>query len=217
MRASKSETGSGARSGTRSRPKSRPYRMSRRAELVDHTRLRIIEAAMRLHTTVGPAETSIAGVAEEADVTRLTIYRHFPEIESLFAACRAHWRALNPAPDTDAWRAIPDLEQRAGIALGQLYQWFGEHGDELFPIYRDAATMPLPAQEALRAEAARIAGVLIEGHTQTGSHGRRLRALAGHLVSYWTWRSLVRDQGLTDAEAADVAAGLLIDEAVRPA
>ena len=122
---------------------------------------------MRLHTTVGPAETSIAGVAEEADVTRLTIYRHFPEIESLFAACRAHWRALNPAPDTDAWSAIPNLEQRAGVALGQLYQWFGDHGDELFPIYRDAGTMPLPAQEALRAEAARIAGVLIEGQTQT--------------------------------------------------
>jgi AcrR family transcriptional regulator len=192
--------------------------MSRRAELVDQTRLRIIEAAMRLHTTVGPAETSIAGVAAEADVTRLTIYRHFPEIESLFAACRAHWRALNPAPDTDAWLAISDLEQRARLALGQLYRWFGEHGDELFPIYRDAGTMPLPAQEALRAEAARIAGVLIEGHTETAPDGRRLRALAGHLVSFWTWRSLVRDQGLTNAEAADVAAGLLLSAAgVRPA
>jgi AcrR family transcriptional regulator len=215
MRSTKAKTG-GTRSGPRSRPKPRPYRMRRRAELVDQTRVRIIEAAMRLHTTVGPAETTIAGVAEEADVTRLTIYRHFPEIESLFAACRAHWRALNPAPDTDTWRAIPDLERRAGIALGQLYRWFGDHGDELFPIYRDAGTMPLLAQEALRAEAARIAGVLIEGHTQTGTHGRRLRALAGHLVSFWTWRSLVRDQGLTNAEAANVAAGLLIGQAGRP-
>jgi AcrR family transcriptional regulator len=213
VRSTKSE----AVSGPRLRPKSRPYSMSRRAELVDQTRLRIVEAAMRLHTTVGPAETSIAGVAQEADVTRLTVYRHFPEIESLFVACRAHWRALNPAPDTDAWRAIPDLRQRAGIALGQLYRWFGEHGDELFPIYRDAGSMPLPAQEALRAESARIAGVLIEGYTQTGSHGRQLRAVAGHLVSFWTWRSLVRDQGLTNAEAANVAAGLLIEQAGRPA
>ena len=209
MRSTKAEAGS--------RPKSRPYRMSRRAEQVDETRLRIVEATVRLHTTAGPANTSIAGVAEEADVTRLTIYRHFPEIESLFAACRAHWQARNPAPDTDAWRAIPDLERRAGIALGQLYRWFGEHGDELFPIYRDAGTMPLPAQEALRAEAARIAGVLIEGHTRTGPDGRRLRALAGHLVSFWTWRSLARDQGLSNAEAADVAAGLLISATgVRP-
>jgi AcrR family transcriptional regulator len=191
--------------------------MSRRAELVEETRLRIVEAAMRLHTTIGPGETTIAGVAEEADVTRLTIYRHFPEIESLFAACRAHWRALNPAPATDAWLAIPDLEQRASVALRQLYRWFGDHGDELFPIYRDAGTMPLPAQQALRAEAARIAGVLIQGHSITGPAGRRLRALAGHLVSFWTWRSLVRDQGLSNAEAADIAAGLLIAAASRSA
>ena len=192
--------------------------MSRRAELVDQTRLRIIEAAMRLHTTIGPGGTTIAGVAEEADVTRLTIYRHFPEVESLFAACRAHWRALNPAPDTNAWLAIPYLEQRAGIALGQLYRWFGEHGDELFPIYRDAGSMPLQAQEALRGEATRIAGVLIDGHGKTGRDERRLRALAGHLVSFWTWRSLVRDQGLSNAEAADMAAGLLMSAAeVRPA
>ncbi len=219
MRSTKSEAASAAEAASRSRPKalskSRPYRMRRRAELVDQTRLRIIEAAMRLHTTVGPGETTIAGVAAEADVTRLTIYRHFPEIESLFAACRAHWRALNPAPDTEAWRAIPDLEQRAGTALGQLYRWFGEHGDELFPIYRDAGSMPLPAQEALRAEAGRIAGVLIAGHASTGAAGRRLRAVAGHLVSFWTWRSLVRDQGLSNAAAAEVAAGLLVDEASR--
>ena len=34
--------------------KSRPYGMRRRAEQVDETRERIIEAAVRLHTTVGP-------------------------------------------------------------------------------------------------------------------------------------------------------------------
>lgn len=192
--------------------------MRRRAEQVDETRLRILEAAVRLHTTVGPANTSIAGVAEEAGVTRLTVYRHFSEIEALFAACRGHWRALNPAPDTRAWSAIPDLEERARVALGELYRWFGDHGDELFPIYRDAATMPLPAQEALRAEQARIAEALIEGHKGAGSAGRRLRAVAGHLVGYWTWRSLARDQGLADAEAADVAVRLLLSEVrVRPA
>src|ERR1039457_6337227 len=56
--------------------KSRPYRMRRRAELVDGTRQRITEATVRLHTTVGPAHTSIAAVAEEAGVTRLTVYAY---------------------------------------------------------------------------------------------------------------------------------------------
>ena len=59
--------------------KSRPYRMQRRAAQVDETRLKITEAAVRLHTTVGPSQTSIAAVAEEAGVTRLTVYRHFAD------------------------------------------------------------------------------------------------------------------------------------------
>ena len=93
--------------------KSRPYTMRRRAELVDQTRQRIIEATVRLHTTIGPANTSIASVAEEADVTRLTVYRHFGDLDVLFEACRGHWRAQNPPPDASAWLAIPDLEARA--------------------------------------------------------------------------------------------------------
>ena len=36
--------------------KTRPYRMNRRAAQVDQTRERITEAAVRLHTTVGPIE-----------------------------------------------------------------------------------------------------------------------------------------------------------------
>src|SRR5674476_670737 len=82
--------------------KSRPYRMKRRAEQVDETRQRITEAAVRLHTTVGPAHSSIAAVAEEAGVTRLTVYRHFADLDALFAACRAHWSARNPRPDAGA-------------------------------------------------------------------------------------------------------------------
>src|SRR5829696_103015 len=85
-------------------PKVRKYEMRRRAELVDQTRQRIIEATARLHTTLGPSRTTIAGIADEANVTRLTVYRHFPDIEELFLACRAHWRATHPAPDAGRWR-----------------------------------------------------------------------------------------------------------------
>ena len=37
----------------------------------------ITEAAVRLHTSVGPSETSFPAVAQAAGVTRLTLYRHF--------------------------------------------------------------------------------------------------------------------------------------------
>src|SRR5918992_2109604 len=86
----------------------RRYRKRRRAEQEQRTRERITEAAVKLHGTVGPARTTVAGVAREAGVQRATVYRHFPDEESLFAACTAHYWAANPLPDLEAWSAIDD-------------------------------------------------------------------------------------------------------------
>jgi AcrR family transcriptional regulator len=188
--------------------------MRRRAELVDQTRLRITEAAVRLHTTVGPSHTSIAGIAEEAGVTRLTVYRHFADLDAVFVACMAHWSARNPRPDAAAWTAIPGLEQRARRAFGELYGWFRDHADELYPINRDAAAMPLSAQQAREAGTAALADALLAGHAgddpTPNIDGRLLRAVARHLVDFWTWRSLVIQQGLDDDEAVEVAVTLLM-------
>jgi AcrR family transcriptional regulator len=189
--------------------------MRRRAEQVDETRQRITEAAVRLHTTVGPAHSSIAAVAEEAGVTRLTVYRHFADLDALFAACRAHWSAQNPRPDAGAWLEIPRLEERARRAFGELYGWYHDHADELYPINRDAAAMPLSAQLATETGNRMLANALVAGHADADSEassdgdGRLLRAVARHLVDFLTWRSLVIQQGLTDREAVDVAVRLL--------
>ena len=110
--------------GRSTRSTARSYRMSRRASQVDETRLRITEAAVRLHTTVGPSETSFAAVAQAAGVTRLTLYRHFADRDELFAACMGHWRAQHPAPDVDAWRGPRSIEGRVRRAIGELYAWY---------------------------------------------------------------------------------------------
>jgi AcrR family transcriptional regulator len=193
--------------------KARPYRMRRRAEQVDQTRQRITEATVRLHTTVGPAYTSIAAVAEEAGVTRLTVYRHFADLDALFEACTAHWIARNPRPDATAWPAIPDRGERARRAFGELYGWYRDHADELYPIYRDAAAMPLSAQRATEVGNRILADALLAGdagaEADLHGDGRLLRAVARHLVHFWTWRSLVIEQGLNALEAVDVAVVLL--------
>src|SRR4051795_7597898 len=104
----------------------RPYRKRRRAQLEEETRLRIIEAAVDLHGSVGPARTTISAVAERAGVQRATVYRHFPDEEALFGACSAHWLAQNPLPDLSAWAAIGDPEARFRAALAELYAWYRE-------------------------------------------------------------------------------------------
>jgi AcrR family transcriptional regulator len=190
--------------------------MRRRAELVEGTRLRITEAAVRLHTTVGPANTSISTVAEEAGVTRLTVYRHFADQDELFDACRRHWYEANPTPDTEAWRSIPGLKERAQRAFSDMYGWYGEHGGDLFPIYRDMASMPRSTQEQMRTDARARADALLEGLTVPNVAGRTLRAVAGHLLGLMTWRSLVVEQGLGNDEAVEVAVRLLETAAMPP-
>ena len=183
--------------------------MKRRAESVDQTRLRITEAAVRLHTTVGPSNTTISTVAEEAGVTRLTVYRHFRDQDELFDACRRHWYVQNPLPATAAWRSIPVLEDRARRAFSELYAWYRDRGEALWPIYRDMASMPKTAQADVRAQWAGVADDLVAGIAVAPGARRRSRAAAGHLVGLLTWRSLVLDQGLTEKEAVELAVRLL--------
>lgn len=175
--------------------------MGARADLVDQTRQRITEATARLHTTIGPGATSIAAIAEAAGVTRVTVYRHFPDIDTLFEACQAHWIAQNPPPDASAWPEVADLAQRVVHGLRELYAWYREHADELAPIHRDMTLMPASTQVGMRASNDWVGDRLVEGYAGDDDRGRRLRVAARHLVDYRTWRSLAVEHGLSDAEA----------------
>ena len=190
--------------------------MSRRAEQVEETRERITAATARLHTTVGPANTSVASIAEEAGVTRLTVYRHFSDLDVLFEACRAHWRAENPPPDPRLWAETPGLEARARRGLTEFYAWYREHAEELFPIYRDMTTMPPSSQETMRSDNRRLGDLLLADDVPAGDQGRKIRAAARHLLDYRTWRSLAIQQGLSDAEAVEIGVRLLTVLATTP-
>ena len=101
----------------------RPYRLRARAEGMDRTRQRITMAAIELHGTIGPAATTMSAVAEQAGVTRATLYRHFANDEALFSACSADWLAANPRPDLARWTAIENPVERLQTALGELYAY----------------------------------------------------------------------------------------------
>src|SRR5687768_15124508 len=99
----------------------RPYRKRRRAEQEKRTRERITEAAVELHGTVGPARTTVSGVAEKAGVQRATVYRHFPTEAEMFAACSAHYWQRNPLPDQGEWAKVADPRARLRVALSEMY------------------------------------------------------------------------------------------------
>jgi AcrR family transcriptional regulator len=187
--------------------------MGKRAEGVDATRRAITEAAVRLHTSVGPSATSMSAVAEEAQVTRVTLYRHFRDGEALFAACMGHWRDLHPPPDPASWSSIRPLAARVRRALADVYGWYEENGDELYPLYRDEAFTPRSTIDARRATTDRSVDALLAGVALRGRPRRRVRAMAGHMLGFWAWRSLSYDRGLRGSDVVDVATAAIMASA----
>jgi AcrR family transcriptional regulator len=189
-------------------PKTRSYQMRKRAEHVDQTRQRIIEAAVHLHGTVGPAQTTIAGIARTAGLTRLTIYRHFPDEDAIFEACSAHWLSGQVLPNTEEWLATTDPVSRVRVGLADLYRFYRAGEAMLTRIYRDKSSIPRTRQQALDKRDAAFCAVLLEPFDVAPGNRRRLRAVLAHAVSFWTWRSLCVEHGLSDREAVDAMIAL---------
>jgi AcrR family transcriptional regulator len=189
----------------------RPYRKKRRAELEAQTQLRITESAVALHGTLGPSRTSMSAIAEHAGVRRSTLYRHFPDEAAVFAACSAHWREANPAPDLSGWAAIEDPDQRLRAALEELYAYYRRTEGMMVNLYRDADLVPT-VRRSFGRFAEYLAGAqqtLMAGRRLRGGARERVQAATGHALAFSTWRSLARDQGLDDAAVADLMCGLV--------
>lgn len=183
--------------------------MRQRAESMEETRLRIVEATSWLHQSLGPAQTTISGIAERAGVTRLTVYRHFPDDESLFAACSAHWTAQQRLPQPEEWAKVADPAERLKVGLTDLYRYYRSGEPMLRRIYRDWDCLPETIQAELSQRDTAFRDVLLEPFGTSG-RSKQLVAVLGHAVSFWTWRSLGLDNGLTNSSAAAAMTSLVL-------
>lgn len=189
-------------------PKKRNYVQKRRAESQEATRQRIIDAAVALHESVGPRNTSISAIAEHAGVQRLTVYRHFPNETEIFRACTSHWLAQHPPPDPAGWSDAEGID-RVRTALAAFYRyyrgteamWTASHRDEA-----EVEALRGPMQ-AFRAGLAAIARDLAEPLSISGGRAD-VAATIGHALAFTTWQSLA-GLGLDDAAAADLVCGWL--------
>ena len=190
---------------------SREYKKKARARQEEETRLRITEAAVALHGSVGPARTTISAVAERAGVQRATVYRHFANEEALFGACSAHWAALHPPPDPAVWAEIADPDERLLTALRDLYAWYGSDEQMFMNVFRDAGLVPA-MQEAVGRRVEQFeasVAAIVRGRPERGRARARVRAAVAHAASFPTWLALARGGGLTDEEAVEIAAGMV--------
>ena len=193
--------------------------MARRLEQFEATRRRIAEAAFELHSTIGPAQTTISAVADRAGVQRHTVYHHFPDMTSLMQACTEHGMRVTGIPVAATWRAVEDPAARLRHGLTELYAYYRANARLLGNVIRD---MPLTAhfggQEAFVDHMAGLFSALAAGWPGDSDVQRRRMAAIGHAMSYETWRSLT-GQGLQDAEAVELMVGLVttVDSSQGPA
>jgi AcrR family transcriptional regulator len=190
---------------TETRSPKRRYEKRARAAQEQETRQRIVDAAIALHGTVGPARTTISAIAERAGVRRATVYRHFPDERALLLGCSGVFQERNPAPNPAAWASIADPAARLGAALDALYGWYERVEPMFTAVLRDIEAMPMLAE--LQAERfAYLAAVedgLAAGWGARGKAATRLRATLGLALDFLAWRTL-HERGLGRADAIAV-------------
>src|ERR671916_1415087 len=106
----------------------RKYTMGKRRAAVEETRRRILEATLELHSEKGIFGTSWQDIANRADVSVGTVYKHFPSLEELVPACGELMYAITRPPSLeDAPRIFAEaysLEERVGRLVAELFAFY---------------------------------------------------------------------------------------------
>lgn len=177
----------------------RSYTLGKRAEQQALTRRRIVESAVELHTTHGPAKTTYSMLAEHAGVQRQTLYAHFPDEQALLMACSALALERDPLPDASGWRALRDPLERLTHGLAELYGWFERNAQLTSCVLRDAEHHDLTRQTA----EARFGPPLAACREVLAEHlTPEQQALLAVALDFHSWRALAANVGLSPSQAA---------------
>ena len=198
----------------------RKYELRARAESQERTRQRIAKAAAELHESVGPAETTVAEIARRAGVSRLTVYKHFPDSAALYPACSAHHFSRHPLPDFGAALAAEDPVERLRSLLLAVYGGYYRGQRRLLGnLQRDRGVDPA-LDDFMRANGDAALGGLADAVTSgfdlERDRAARVRAMVAVALDFWTWKRL-DGQGLGDEATAELMTDAVASVAGAPA
>jgi AcrR family transcriptional regulator len=135
------------------------------------------------------------------------VYRHFPSEQDLFAACSAHYNAMHPWPDPSTWTGFAE-------GLDQLYRWYEETERMLANVFRDAELV-----DAVPGAMRPMLDFFDDARRALAKGWPRRKAVAAaiaHATDFRTWRSLVREGGLSRAEAVRLLSAMVERAADQP-
>jgi hypothetical protein len=107
----------------------------------------------------------------------------------------------DPPPDAVPWRDVADRRERLQIGLSAIYGWFERNAQRLACVLRDAEHHP-PTREISKMRM----GPVMAGYNEVlgATLTAKQRAMLGLALSFFTWRTLVRDGGLAQADAVQI-------------
>ena len=179
----------------------RPYESPLRAEQMEATRRRILQATADVLADEATDEVTVPRVAMRARVSVRTVYRHFPTKEALFDAF-GEWAEENLRLVIHSYPDTLDSVREMAPALYRMY-------DEREPLIR--ALLSKRGQE-IRARTRRRRLTTFEKAMREVTEGlepaerRRALAVVYLLVSAPAWQAMKDQWGLEGEEAGEAAA-----------
>lgn len=102
----------------------RTYTLGKRAAHVEETRRRIIDAVVKLHGEQGIVATTYEAIAEAADVSPATVYRHFPSLDELVPACGNRILEITQPPGPQIFQGKQSLAERVETFVNEIFKFW---------------------------------------------------------------------------------------------
>jgi AcrR family transcriptional regulator len=184
--------------------------MDKRKAAAEQTRQRILEATLALHSEKGIFGTSWKDIAERADVSVNTVYKHFPSLDELVPACGELMYAITRPPSLEDAPRIFDgahsLEERLECLIDELFGFY-ERGAAY--IETDFQERRLPGVQEWEAYMrATIAGLVREALLPAGPDEGTVQT-ASALLDFSTYKSFM-DRDLPKEQAATAINEILL-------
>ena len=180
----------------------RKYSMDKRKDAVEETRQRILEATLALHSEKGIFGTSWQDIAQRADVSVGTVYKHFPSLDELVPACGELMYAITRPPSLEdapeIFAEAHSLEERLERLISELFDFY-ERGAPY--IETDFQERQLPMVQEWEAHMrATIAGLVREALLPVGPDEGTVQVVSA-LIDFSTFKSFM-DRNIRKEQAA---------------
>ena len=189
----------------------RKYNMTRRAEALEATRQRIVDATVAAHRELGIQATSWDEIARRAEVGVGTVYRHFPSLDELLPDCGAIVTKTLALPGDEDIPGLFDgarsLRERIRRLVTQVFASYERGAPFIENVRREREA--LPALEPWNQLLESTLGALSRQALLPIEPDKKALDLTRALIDLYTWKAF-KQQGLSDEETVETVTGLIV-------